>query len=59
MTVTSNILGLFNMMSLLEIIKNEEVDTYYIDLFAGAGGTSTGVELATINGKKAARVINQ
>ena len=57
MTVTSNILGLFNMMSLLEIIKNEEVDTYYIDLFAGAGGTSTGVELATINGKKAARVI--
>lgn len=57
MTVTNNILGLFNMMSLLEIIKNEEVDTYYIDLFSGAGGTSTGVELATINGKKVARVI--
>lgn len=30
---------------------------YYIDLFAGAGGTSTGVELARIGDKKAATVI--
>lgn len=29
----------------------------YIDLFCGAGGTSTGVEHATINGKKCAKVI--
>lgn len=29
----------------------------YIDLFCGAGGTSTGVELATINGEPCAKVI--
>ena len=29
----------------------------YIDLFCGAGGTSTGVELATCNGEKCAKVI--
>jgi len=29
----------------------------YIDLFCGAGGTSTGVEHATINGSKCAKVI--
>ena len=29
----------------------------YIDLFCGAGGTSTGVERARIGGKKCARVI--
>ena len=29
----------------------------YIDLFCGAGGTSTGVEHATINGNKCAKVI--
>lgn len=57
MGIENNILGLFQMMQLLDVIKNEEVDTYYIDLFSGAGGTSTGVELATVNGKKAARVI--
>lgn len=51
------ILGLFQMMLLLEVIRNEDVDAYYIDLFSGAGGTSTGVELATIDGKKIARVI--
>ncbi|MDD4778931.1 MAG: DNA cytosine methyltransferase [Fermentimonas sp.] len=44
-------------MNLLQIIKEEGIDTYYIDLFAGAGGTSTGVEKAEINGKKVARVI--
>ncbi|MEL7600597.1 MAG: DNA cytosine methyltransferase [Proteiniphilum sp.] len=45
------------MMNLLQIIKDEDIDTYYIDLFAGAGGTSTGVEKAMVNGKKVARVI--
>lgn len=29
----------------------------YIDLFCGAGGTSTGVEMATVNGNKCAKVI--
>lgn len=29
----------------------------YVDLFCGAGGTSTGVERATLNGDKCARVI--
>lgn len=29
----------------------------YIDLFCGAGGTSTGVEYATVNGEKCAKVI--
>lgn len=29
----------------------------YIDLFCGAGGTSTGVEMATFNGNKCAKVI--
>ena len=29
----------------------------YIDLFCGAGGTSTGVERARLNGEKCARVI--
>lgn len=29
----------------------------YIDLFCGAGGTSTGVEHATVNGEKCAKVI--
>ncbi len=45
------------MMNLLQIIKDEDIDIYYIDLFAGAGGTSTGVEKAMVNGKKVARVI--
>ena len=29
----------------------------YVDLFCGAGGTSTGVELATINGEPCAKVV--
>lgn len=29
----------------------------YIDLFCGAGGTSTGVNLARVNGQECARVI--
>lgn len=29
----------------------------YIDLFCGAGGTSTGIELARVNGDKCAKVV--
>lgn len=29
----------------------------YIDLFCGAGGTSTGIEIATLKGRKCAKVI--
>jgi DNA (cytosine-5)-methyltransferase 1 len=35
----------------------EKIKALYIDLFCGAGGTSTGVECARINGKKCAKVI--
>ena len=37
--------------------NNENIRLLYIDLFCGAGGTSTGVENAVINGKKIAKVI--
>lgn len=33
------------------------IDLLYIDLFCGAGGTSTGVESARINGEQCAKVI--
>lgn len=33
------------------------INLLYIDLFCGAGGTSTGVEIATVNGAKCAKVI--
>lgn len=33
------------------------INLLYIDLFCGAGGTSTGVESAKINGNKCAKVI--
>lgn len=36
---------------------NENIQLLYIDLFCGAGGTSTGVENAVVNGKKIAKVI--
>lgn len=36
---------------------SENIQLLYIDLFCGAGGTSTGVENAIINGKKIAKVI--
>ena len=36
---------------------SENIQLLYIDLFCGAGGTSTGVENAVINGKKIAKVI--
>lgn len=35
----------------------EDIRLLYIDLFCGAGGTSTGVENATLCGKKCAKVI--
>lgn len=58
MNKTSSIYILMNTILLLEQLRKEkDVDFYYIDLFCGAGGTSTGVELAEIDGKKIARVI--
>ena len=36
---------------------NENIQLLYIDLFCGAGGTSTGVENAVVNGKKIAKVV--
>ncbi|MFC4676194.1 DNA cytosine methyltransferase [Dysgonomonas termitidis] len=45
------------MIILLDKLVNEGIDIYYIDLFCGAGGTSTGVELATVNGRKVAKII--
>lgn len=35
----------------------ENIKLLYIDLFCGAGGTSTGVEEATVNERKCAKVI--
>lgn len=34
-----------------------KIKTLYIDLFCGAGGTSTGVENARLNGRKCAKVV--
>ena len=36
---------------------NDHIKLLYIDLFCGAGGTSTGVEMATFQGYKCAKVI--
>lgn len=36
---------------------NDSIKLIYVDLFCGAGGTSTGVESALIEGKKCARVV--
>ena len=35
----------------------QKVRLLYVDLFCGAGGTSTGVETATVNGEQCAKVI--
>jgi len=40
-----------------EYSNSEDIRLLYIDLFCGAGGTSTGVESAVINGNKCAKVI--
>lgn len=42
---------------LAELHKKDNVDLYYIDLFCGAGGTSTGVEQANIGSSSIAKVI--
>ena len=34
-----------------------KIELFYIDLFCGAGGTSSGVEYATVDGRKCAEVI--
>jgi len=39
------------------MIGNDNIQLLYIDLFCGAGGTSTGVEEAILNGQKCAKVI--
>lgn len=36
---------------------NERIRLLYVDLFCGAGGTSTGVENAVVNGRKIAKVV--
>lgn len=36
---------------------NDHIKLLYVDLFCGAGGTSTGVEQATLNGQKCAKVV--
>lgn len=38
-------------------MSNSGIRMLYIDLFCGAGGTSTGVEAAVMNGEKCAKVI--
>lgn len=38
-------------------MKMEDIRLLYIDLFCGAGGTSTGVEAARLDGRKCAKVI--
>lgn len=49
---------LLNMILLMQqLMQDDETELYYIDLFCGAGGTSTGVELARVNGKRIAKVI--
>lgn len=37
--------------------QKDNIKLLYIDLFCGAGGTSTGVEKATFHGDKCAKVI--
>lgn len=55
--ITPTALGVLNMILSIEELLKTNADLYYIDLFCGAGGTSTGVELAMVNGKKVAKVI--
>lgn len=46
-----------SMNLLLDRLKTKNIDLFYIDLFCGAGGTSSGIEIADINGKKVGKVI--
>lgn len=54
----SNIETSQKMIMLMEYLRKENIDIYYIDLFCGAGGTSSGVEMAKLNGNKVAKVIS-
>lgn len=45
------------MQHLSELRRTDDVDLYYIDLFCGAGGTSTGVEQAKVGSGAVAKVI--
>lgn len=55
---TAHSLELMNLILLMPyLIEDNDIELYYIDLFCGAGGTSTGVELARVNGKRIAKVI--
>ena len=38
-------------------MKNDKIKLLYVDLFCGAGGTSTGIEKATLQGDKCAMVV--
>lgn len=38
-------------------MKNDKIKLLYVDLFCGAGGTSTGIEKATLYGDKCAMVV--
>lgn len=38
-------------------MESDDIRLLYIDLFCGAGGTSTGIENARVNGRKIAKVI--
>lgn len=38
-------------------MNQENIKLLYIDLFSGAGGTSTGVEFTQVNGQKCAKVV--
>lgn len=50
--------GGWSMITVYKFMKNESMKRlFYIDLFCGAGGTSTGVERAMYNGEKCAEVI--
>ena len=44
-------------LSVYGTTDSEEVNMLYVDLFCGAGGTSTGVEKARVKNKKCAKVI--
>lgn len=58
MTHTENLLKTIILLQhLAELHKTDDVDLYYIDLFCGAGGTSTGVEQAKVGSGALAKVI--
>lgn len=55
-TLSKTLKPVASVVSFFKIMKpNENIRLLYIDLFCGAGGTSTGVENAAINGKKIAK----